>query len=105
MEPKAIIAQKFPEIVIPLIKGAKKSLHIIMYDWRWYPTVKGSTISQFNFAITEASRRGVFVKALVNNDEVVERLKNIGAEARRLHSKRMLHTKMLLIDERVVVIG
>jgi len=103
--PQAIIAQRFPRIVTPLILSATKSIDIIVYDWRWYPTVGGSSVQTFNDAIVAAARRGVAVRALVNNDALVSLLRSKGIDARRLHSKRMLHTKMLLIDGVHLVIG
>lgn len=105
IEPQAIIAQRFPAVVIPLIENAKESVRIIVFDWRWYPTISGSPVSRFNSAITAAAARGVSVRALVNNDGVIARLASAGCKARRLHSKRMLHTKLLLVDDTVVVIG
>lgn len=103
--PVAIIAKQFPKITIPLIEAAQHSIDVIVYDWRWYPTAGGSTISQFNAAVAAAARRGVAVRALVNNDAVIDILKAKGCNAKRLQSKRMLHTKMLLIDGTKLVIG
>lgn len=103
--PQAIIAQRYPQVVIPLINSALHSIRVIVFDWRFYPTVQGSSVSKFNAAIFSAALRGVSVRALVNNDAIAERLKSAGCEARRLHSKRMLHTKMLLVDDTKLVIG
>jgi phosphatidylserine/phosphatidylglycerophosphate/cardiolipin synthase-like enzyme len=105
MQPTALIAQNFPKFVIPLIESAKHSVKIIVFDWRWYPSVQGSTISKFNQAVCLAAQRGLEVKCLVNNQGVADRLKAAGCEARLLHSKKMLHTKMLLLDDQVLVIG
>lgn len=105
MLPQAIIAQRFPGIVIPLIEAAKYTIDIIVYDWRWYPSVGGSSVQQFNDSIVAAARRGVTVRALVNSDNIVFMLRQRGISARRLQSKRMLHTKMLLIDGTKLIIG
>jgi len=105
MQPVAIIAQDFPRVVIPLVESAKESIRIIVFDWRWYPSVQGSQVSKFNQAICDAVKRGVRVQCLVNNAGVIARLLAAGAEARMLHSKKMLHTKMLLVDGRKIVIG
>jgi phosphatidylserine/phosphatidylglycerophosphate/cardiolipin synthase-like enzyme len=45
------------------------------------------------------------VRALVNNDAVKARLEIGGVNVRRLHSKKLLHTKMILIDNKKLVIG
>lgn len=104
-DPVAIIAQDFPKYVIPLIEQAKESIRVIVFDWRWYPTIKGSTVSQFNSAILDAGRRGLNVRCLVNNDDVMRRLTSNGVLAKRLHSKKLLHTKMLLVDDIMLVLG
>jgi len=105
MQPQAIIAHQYPKIVIPLLLAAKHSIDILVYDWRWYPTVTGSTVSQFNQAVVAAVKRGVQVRALVNNAEIALRLASHGIDARRLYSDRMLHTKMILIDGTKLIIG
>lgn len=105
IKPLAIIASDFPKIVIPLINNAKESIRVIVFDWRFYPTVAGSSVSQFNSAIAQASKRGINVRALVNSETVIDRLCEIGCTARKVHSKRLLHTKMILIDDVILVIG
>jgi phosphatidylserine/phosphatidylglycerophosphate/cardiolipin synthase-like enzyme len=104
-EPVAVIAQRYPLIVTPLIAAAKSNIDIIVYDWRWYPTVSGGAVSQFNAAIVAAAKRGVKVRALVTNDVVKNKLRSLGIDAKRLQSDRMLHTKMILIDDTELVIG
>lgn len=105
MEANAIIAAQYPKMVIPLLRAAKISINVVVFDWRFYPTVEGSTVSQFNAEIFAAQKRGVKVRALVNSDQVVDRLVKGGCEARKLHSKRMLHTKLLMIDGKTIIIG
>lgn len=104
-DPISIIANQFPHIVIPIIENAKGKIDIIVFDWRFYPSVKGSTISKFNSAIFAAASRGVAVRCLVNSEDVVRRLLDSGCEAKKVHSKKLLHTKMLLVDDKTLVIG
>lgn len=105
MEPVSIIANQFPKVVIPLVESADHFIKIIVFDWRWYPSRNGSLVSHFNHAICEAVKRGVQVQCLVNNLGVRDRLLAAGAEAKVLHSKKLLHTKMLLVDNVKLVIG
>ena len=104
-EPVAVIGSKFPDIVIPLLDAAKHSVRVLVYDWRFYPTISGSPVSRFNAAVFAAVARGVGVRALVNNDAVAARLRVAKCDARVLHSARLLHTKMLLVDDTQLVIG
>lgn len=105
MQPVSIIANQFPRVVIPLVESALQSINIIVFDWRWYPTINGSEVSKFNQAICEAAKRGVEVKCLVNNIAVRDRLLAAGCQAKVLHSRKLLHTKMLLVDGDRLVIG
>ncbi len=104
-EPLPIISKDFPKIVIPLIDSALTSIDVIVYDWRFYPFDSTCSVSLFNLAIRLAVARGVRVRCLVQNERVVSRLKDIGCDARMIHSKRILHTKMLIIDKVKVVLG
>lgn len=103
--PTAIIAQQYPRIVVPLIEDAKESMRAVVFDWRVYPTQPGHPVSLFNQAIARAAKRGVDVRVLVANDGVAEMLKAHGLNVRRLHSKKLLHTKMMILDDTKIVLG
>lgn len=104
-EPIPIISSDFPKIVIPLIASALFSIDIVVFDWRFYKHDPAHAVSQFNIAIANAVKRGVNVRCLVQNASVMQNLKNIGCNARQLQSKRILHTKLLLIDKKKCIIG
>jgi phosphatidylserine/phosphatidylglycerophosphate/cardiolipin synthase-like enzyme len=100
-----IIGKEFPVKVIPYIDDAKHSLDVIVFDWRWYPQDPGSPAQLFNQAFVRALRRGVAVRAIVNNDDIASRLNALGAEARRLKTKNLVHCKLMLIDKKTVIVG
>lgn len=104
-EPLPIISKDFPKVVIPLLDSALFSIDIVVFDWRFYKNDPANAVSLFNTAIARACRRGVSVRCLVQNDGVVDRLKELGCNARKLNSKRILHTKLLIVDKTQVVIG
>lgn len=104
-EPVPIISNDYPKVVIPLLDSALFSIDIIVYDWRFYKHEPANAVSLFNTAILRAVKRGVKVRCLVQNVNVVSNLKNMGCDARILNSKRILHTKLLIIDKTRVVIG
>lgn len=104
-EPLPIISKDFPSVVIPLIDSAKHSLDIVVFDWRFYKNDPANPVTQFNLAIAGAVRRGVNVRCLVQSDSVAESLKKIGCWAKKLQSKRILHTKLLIIDKKCIIIG
>lgn len=102
---QAIIGSQFPDVVIPLIQAAKSSIKIIIFDWRYYPQQAGSTVEKFNKAISEAAQRGIEVKALVNTTATLDQLKKNKIDAKKLYTPKLLHAKMMLIDENILIIG
>lgn len=102
---EAIIGKQFPNKVIPLIENSKKTLDIIVFDWRWYPQNPGASVQLFNQAIVRATRRGVKVRAIANNEEIVKILNSVGCQAKRLLTKKLVHVKMMLIDGEIAIIG
>lgn len=104
-EPVPIISTDFPKIVIPLIDSAVNSIDIVVFDWRFYKNDPANPVSLFNSAIVRAVQRGVVVRCLVQSAPVVDILNSLGCVARQIHSKRILHTKLTIIDKINVIIG
>lgn len=104
-EPLPIISKDFPNVVIPLIDSADDNIDIVVFDWRFYKNDPANPVSLFNQAIARACARGVTVRCLVQNDGVVDNLKKLGCYARKLESKKILHTKLLIIDRVRIIIG
>lgn len=104
-ELQTIIGKEFPQIVVPLIDSAKQSIKVVVFDWRWYPQDPANPVQLFNQAFVRAARRGVKIQAIANNDEIVETLKEQGIEAKRITLKTIIHSKLIIIDNNIVVIG
>lgn len=102
---ETIIGNAFPKIVIPQIDEAKTSIKIVVFDWRWYPNDSGNPCQLFNQSIVRAVARGVRVRVVTNNFDIVATLKGIGAEAKKLITKKLVHAKLMIIDDDIVVIG
>lgn len=102
---EAIIGREFPAKLIPLIDSAKSSISILVFDWRWYPDFPESPVQLFNQSIVRAVRRGVKVRAVLNMPAIVSQLTTLGVSAKKVFSKDLLHTKLIIIDNNVVVIG
>ena len=102
---QTVIGQEFPTKVIPLIDGAKSNIRIVVFDWRWYANDPGSSVQLFNQAIIRAARRNVQVKAICNFESVVSALIACGCVARKLTTKNLVHVKLIIIDDKIVVIG
>ena len=102
---ESICGSDFPKKVIPLIERAQKNLRIVVFDWRWYPNEPANPVSLFNQAIIRAHRRGVNVQVIANTDVALKILRDLGIVAKRPATPKMIHAKMLIIDDDVVVIG
>ena len=100
-----LIGSDYPKKMIPLLDGAKKNIEIVVYDWRWYADQVGHPVQQFNMAIARAVNRGVIVRAVVNAHILVPVLTKVGVKVRQLKDRRTLHTKLVIIDSRTLVIG
>lgn len=100
-----IIGSEFPKIVIPLLKEAKHSIDLVVFDWRWYPDQITHPVQQFNIALVNAVNRGVNVRAIVHHTMLIPILNKIGIQARRVKDRRMVHAKMILIDRQKLIIG
>lgn len=100
-----IIGKEFPKKVIPLIDSAKRSISIIVFDWRWYPDDPGNPCQLFNASIIRAKNRGVEIKVISNIPDIVKRLKSLGIEAKKLLTPNLVHVKMMIIDEETFILG
>lgn len=102
---KILIGRDFAKGVIPLIKNARQSINIMIYEWRWYPNEIGSKIQNFNQEIIQAGRRGVEIKAVVQKSLIAEILRREKIKVRKIQSSKILHTKLMIIDDKIVILG
>lgn len=102
---EAIIGQDYPKKVIPLIDNSKSSIKIVIFDWRWYENDPSNPVQQFNQSIVRAVKRGVKVDVIGNCDDVLATLRGVGCQARKVISKKLVHVKMIIIDEKDVILG
>lgn len=100
-----LIGTDYPTALLGLIDHATATISILMFDWRWYPNGLGSPTQLFNQALVRAVRRGVKIKVVVNSDQIVETLKSVGIDARKIRSRNLLHSKLVLIDGEHTILG
>jgi phosphatidylserine/phosphatidylglycerophosphate/cardiolipin synthase-like enzyme len=101
----SVFGGEFPKAVLPLVEAATQSIKIIVFDWRWYPADPGCACQLFNNAIVRAKQRHVDVSVLTNCDDVINILRKVGVVCRKPISRRLLHSKLMIIDNRFLVIG
>lgn len=102
---KVIIGREYPQVLTPLIEQAQQSIDILVFDWRWYANEPNSNVQKFNNAILQASKRGVKVRALVNNNIMPTILQLENLSVKRVGTKSMMHVKMIILDQKTIVIG
>ena len=102
---EAAIEKDFPKKVIPFINAAKNYIDIIVFDWRWYPQDPGASVQLFNQSILRAVRRGVKVRAIANNDGIINILKSENCQAKKIEAKGLVHVKIMIIDNKIVITG
>lgn len=105
MKNQVVIANEFVKCISPHIERARKSIDIIVFDWRWYADQPGSDCQKFNQLIVNALRRGVRVRCVVNSDDIAMKLRSVGAEVKKHLSTHLLHAKLMIIDEDTVITG
>ena len=102
---EAVVGSDFPKKVVQLINEAKKSVKIIVFDWRWYPSDLGGVCQLFNQSIISCARRNVPVNVMTNASDVIKILNENKVKAKKPESKRLLHSKLMIIDDEIVIIG
>jgi len=100
-----LVSKEFPQRVIPLIQGARQSIDIIVFDWRWYPDQIGSNIQIFNNAIVKAVRNGLRCRAITNFNSNLKIFDELRIQTKKWNSKKTLHTKLLIIDNKIAILG
>lgn len=100
-----LINGRYTQKLLHLIALAKTSIDVIMYEWRWYKNDTTSDISLINQALLQALRRGVKVRAIVNNAGQMQQLKAIGFDIRTNDKGTLMHSKALIFDKSSLLMG
>lgn len=100
-----VYGSEFLKDILPLIKNAKKSIDILVFDWRWYPHDPANPVQIFNQSLVRSSRSGIIVRAVSNTRDVIDILNNEGIKSKHYRGSKLLHSKLMIIDEKIVVIG
>ena len=100
-----IIGKDYSKKVLEFIQGAKSSIYILMFDWRWYSRDVSSDMSLINVAILRASQKGVQVKVYCNYPAMCDQLNKLGIDAKCWQKTKLMHAKGILIDEDTLILG
>lgn len=105
MQNITLIGSQYPEEVGKLIDSAVCKIDILMFDWRWYRNDPFHPLQVFNQKMVRAVRRGVKIRAITNYNEVIDTLNLLGFYAKNLPVSNLMHSKLVIIDNKIVVTG
>jgi len=105
----------FPEVK-KRITDANSSIRMIMFEASYYKKHKNSPSNQLIDALIDAKKRGLKVEIILDvrqkndrnterNIDTAKRLKTAGVDVLIDTEKTTTHSKLLIIDEKMVIIG
>jgi len=103
--PVVIIGKQYVEKVEPLIAAARTSIDIIMYHWQMRPSLQQDPVSVLMRALQAAQSRGVRVRCVVGSATQCEQLKQYQLPSKQHFGDKLVHAKMLLIDNCTAIVG
>lgn len=87
------------------VRTAKRSIYICAYAWRWYENAPEKDIQKFNYEIARRSLQGMDIRAILDQRSQAEYLKQYGIKTKSYPTDRAMHTKAIMIDEKILIIG
>lgn len=105
MDSDLIIGDKFLRKVIPHINSARESIDIIVFYWTFSIGDLEDPVTRLILALQEAVKRGVTVRILCNSFATGDRLTSCGFRVRHLYTSKLMHPKVMILDNEKAVIG
>jgi phosphatidylserine/phosphatidylglycerophosphate/cardiolipin synthase-like enzyme len=97
------------DYVFELIDGAETSIHIVLFEIKYYDKYPDSKINLLVEKLIDKNKNGVDVKIIVDqfltDPRAVEILNQTGVNIKYDSTTRTTHSKLIIIDEKIVIIG
>lgn len=114
--PETVDTRNYGAILCELLRQAKRSVHVVMYRASYYPAYRESLSNEILYELTDALGRGLDVKVLLDdcsyypesaraNLEAALYLHLHGVDVRFDDPTQTTHAKLVLIDEKSVLLG
>lgn len=100
-----VIDNGFIERVLPMVKRAEKQILVCTYAWRLYPNEPDREIQKLYIELCRAIARGVSILVISDKYNLLRELGNMGFETRFIGSKKCMHAKAILIDQKELIVG
>jgi len=106
----------YVRVLMELLNQAEQSIHVAMYRMSYYSGYAGSLANEILYALVDAGRRGLDVKVLLDDCAYYEdsaaanltsaiTLHQRGVDVRLDDANLTTHTKLVVIDSRIVLLG
>jgi phosphatidylserine/phosphatidylglycerophosphate/cardiolipin synthase-like enzyme len=114
--PETEDTENYPSVLLGGIARARESIHVVMYRISYYPQYQDSVTNDILDALIRASSRGLDVRVLLDdcafyksdaqaNLQAARYLSDHGVSVRMDDPTMTTHAKLVVIDERTVLIG
>jgi len=104
-----LVDEDYFPTAIGFIQNAEKSIYIGAFEIKYYDTYKNSYSNQLLDALIDAHKRGVDVRIVsdqyYSTPEAMTYLQEAGVDARWDSESRTMHSKFMVIDGEIVVVG
>ncbi|NIO19299.1 MAG: hypothetical protein GTN76_00765 [Candidatus Aenigmarchaeota archaeon] len=91
------------------LSQANQSIHMVMFDIKYYPEYPESLVNSLLTDLEEAANRGVDVRIITDEylteKPVVRILKENGIDIKFDSKETTTHSKLIIIDSKIVIIG
>lgn len=107
--------REYLPLVVGCIKEATEEILVCTYEWAWYDGQRTGTVQDVNRNVCQAARRGVKVRALLNNEppgrtlgkinrKSAGRLRRNGVDVRLGGTAKIIHAKLWVFDGRKAIV-
>lgn len=100
-----ILDNSYTDKVIEFIRDAHSEIRVTAYAWRWYDSEPEIGIQKLNQELLRATLRGVTVRILCDTIQTMDSFRAYGFDVRSVVNTRMMHSKVVVIDQKTIVIG
>jgi phosphatidylserine/phosphatidylglycerophosphate/cardiolipin synthase-like enzyme len=92
-----------------LLSEAERSIHMVMFDVKYYPDYPESLVNSLLSDLADAASRGADVRVITDEylteKPVVRILKENGIDVKFDSKEVTTHSKLIIIDSQIVIVG
>lgn len=112
---RVFFEREYLPLAVKCIREATSEILVCVYEWAWYDGQRTGTIQDVNRNVCQAAKRGVVVRALLNNEpsgrtlgkinrKSAGRLRRNGVDVRLGGTAKIIHAKLWVFDGKKAII-